>query len=87
MKERVFVIVKWGDAAENLDIDHDRVVEPIPVLTTYSCGYLVFEDEHKITISRDFFPAPDVEHHDTVRRKLTVPKNAVEKLVKFKIDF
>jgi hypothetical protein len=85
MKELTFVIVKWGDAAENSDPDHDRIVEPIPILTTYSCGYLLFEDEHKITISRDFFPAPSSEHNDTVRKKLTIPKRGIDSLVKLKI--
>jgi len=85
--ELTFVIVKWGDAAENSDDEHDRIIEPIPILTTYSCGYLLFEDEHKITISRDFFPAATPNHEDTVRRKLTIPKSGIENIVKYTIDF
>lgn len=85
MKDLTFVLVKWGDAAENSDDDADRIIEAIPVLITFTCGYLVYEDEYKITLARDFFPAPTSQHNHTVRRKLTIPKGMIKSLVKFRV--
>ena len=81
-----FVLIKWLDAAENSDGDDDRIIEASPVLTTYSCGYLVHEDKDKITLARDFFPAPSPHHDNTVRRKITIPRRMVESIVKFKVS-
>jgi hypothetical protein len=61
MKELTFVLVKWGDAAETSSVDVDRIMEAIPILTTYTCGYLIYEDEHMITLARDYFPALSIE--------------------------
>jgi hypothetical protein len=85
MKELIFVLVKWGDASENSSDDEDRIIEAVPVLTTYTCGYLIYEDEHMITLARDYFPAITRQHNDTVRRKLTIPKGMIKMLLKFKV--
>jgi hypothetical protein len=85
MKELTFVLVKWGDAAENSSDVADRTSDIIPVLTTFTCGYLMHENENFIMVARDYFPAPTIEHEDTVRRKLTIPKGMIKMLVKFKV--
>ena len=85
MKQLTFALVKWGDAAENSSDDADRTTDIIPVLTTFTCGYIICEDEHMIMLARDYFPAPTKEHDDTVRRKLTIPKGMIKMMLKFEV--
>ena len=85
MKELIFVLIKWGDAAENSSEVADKTMDVIPVLTTYTCGYLIYEDKDMIMVARDYFPAPTILHEDVVRRKLTIPKGMITMLLKFKV--
>ena len=87
MKELTFAIVKWEDACENNSPETDRVYAAIPILVTYSCGHVIFENNEMITLSRDYFPAPTEDHDDTVRRKLTIPKSNIKMIKKITVDF
>jgi len=85
VRELNFALVNWEDASENDNREDDMVPIAVPVLVTFSFGYIVAEDSQSITLSRDYFPAPSPKHEDSVRKKLTIPKSNIKNIVKFKV--
>jgi len=72
------VEVEWIDAQSSLDIVSTMDLKDCEVVSTISCGYLVYEDKEKIILAFMLFDGDLMKHYQII------PKEMVRKIRRLK---